>query len=226
MGASFTLNCIDAENDKRGGFPRNPLQAHLLEIRHLHSRLIGPCDLALAAGECLAISGPSGAGKSLLLRMIADLDAGEGEVRLFGMPRDSWSGPQWRRQVVYCAAEPGWWAPLINEHFLPEEWARVRELMGRLGLAAGLFEWPVQRLSTGERLRFALIRALLLNSPVLLLDEPTGALDSVSTGLVEQELKARLQQGLALVLVTHDPSLAQRLAHRHLQLRAGKLEAL
>lgn len=196
-----------------------------LKVRNLHSRLAGPFDLALAAGECVAVTGPSGAGKSLLLRMIADLDPSEGEVWLFGKARESWSGPEWRRLVTYCAAEPGWWARCVNEHFPREQWAAVRELMPRLGLASGLFEWPVQRLSTGERLRFALIRALVLRSPVLLLDEPTGALDTVSTGLVEQELRARLADGLSLLLVTHDPGLALRLAHRQLQLNAGKLEA-
>lgn len=193
-------------------------------MRGLKSRLAGPFDLALAAGECVAITGPSGAGKSLLLRMLADLDPGEGEVLLNGKPREHWSGPEWRRRVVYCAAEPGWWALLVSEHFARSEWPAARELMARLGLASGLFEWPVLRLSTGERLRFALIRALLLRSPVLLLDEPTGALDAASTALVEQELRARLQQGLALLLVTHDPALALRLAQRQLSLKAGRLE--
>jgi len=196
-----------------------------LEARGLKSRLAGPFDLALAAGECVALTGPSGAGKSLLLRLIADLDPGEGEVLLHGKPRESWSGPDWRRQVVYCAAEPGWWALHVHEHFPREQWPAVRELMARLGLASGLFEWPVLRLSTGERLRFALIRALVLQPPVLLLDEPTGALDAASTGLVEQELRARLERGLALLLVTHDPALARRLAQRQLSLKAGRLEA-
>jgi ABC-type sulfate/molybdate transport systems ATPase subunit len=89
-----------------------------------------------------------------------------------------------------------------------------------------LFDAPLQRLSTGERQRLALLRALLRNPPVLLLDEPTGALDAASTALVEQELARRLADGLMLVLVTHDAQQAARLATRRFELQQGCLHAL
>lgn len=187
-----------------------------LAVRKLQSPLAGPFDLELAAGGCVAISGPSGSGKSLFLRMIADLDPNTGEVALDGEPRDRISAPAWRRKTPYVAAESGWWRDTVAEHFAPARRDHARGLAERLGLSAELFEGPVQRLSTGERQRLAIVRALVLDSPVLLLDEPTASLDPDSARKVEAALADRLAGGLALVLVTHDPAQAKRLnAHRY-----------
>lgn len=197
-----------------------------LVIQNLHSPLLGPFDLAVAQGECVAITGPSGAGKSLLLRMIADLDPHEGEVLLNGRSYTSWEGPAWRRQVTYCPAEPGWWDECVSAHFRREDWPAARALLPVLGLAPDLFDEMVQRLSTGERQRMALLRALVREPAVLLLDEPTGALDPASTERVERELRARLACGLMLILVTHDLQQAERLASRRFQLHEGRLHPL
>src|SRR5689334_13447214 len=100
-------------------FPRGEgasTSAPRLRIIGLQSPLAGPFDLELAAGECLAITGASGSGKSLCLRMIADLDGNEGDVLLDGASRRSFSAPAWRRQVVYNAAEPGWWHERVGDH--------------------------------------------------------------------------------------------------------------
>ena len=95
----------------------------------------------------------------------------------------------------------------------------ARAMAPRLGLASGLLDGPVLRLSTGERQRLALIRALALDSPVLLLDEPTGALDQETTQLVEQVLRERLAAGVAIAMVTHTPEQAVRLGQRHLRMQ-------
>jgi putative ABC transport system ATP-binding protein len=193
-----------------------------LIARGLRSALAGPFDFSLAAGECIAVTGPSGAGKSLLLRLLADLDPGDGEVLLDGRPRASLPAPAWRRHVTYLAAEPGWWDERVMAHF-PDP-AAAKALAGRLGLAASLLDGAVARLSTGERQRLALVRALLGNPPVLLLDEPTAALDAESVRLVEALLRERLGGGTAVILVTHDAGLALRLADRRFAMRARRLE--
>ncbi len=198
----------------------------LLELRGLRSSLAGPFDLAVERGECIAITGPSGAGKSLLLRMIADLDPNEGEVLLDGRERQSWPAPAWRQQVVYNAAEPGWWAERVRDHFPGPALARLREMMPLLDLAEPLLGAPVIQLSTGERQRMAVIRALALGSPVLLLDEPTAALDQDSTGLVEELLGERLSAGTAIVAVTHNLEQAQRLGSRRFRMQARRLTAV
>jgi ABC-type iron transport system FetAB ATPase subunit len=189
-----------------------------LRIVNLHSRLAGPFDLAIAAGECVAITGPSGSGKSLFLRMVADLDPSQGDVFLDDVERRSLPAPAWRRRVVYSAAEPGWWSEAVADHFRGDAMEFARGMAPKLGLAPGSLEGPVVRLSTGERQRLALIRALALASPVLMLDEPTGALDQESTLLVEDVLRERMAAGIIIAMVTHSPEQAGRLGDRHLRM--------
>jgi len=194
-----------------------------LRIVGLRSALAGPFDLSVCAGECVAITGASGSGKSLFLRMIADLDPNQGEVFLDERERRSFSAPAWRRLVVYSAAEPGWWSERVADHFRGAAMPFARDMAPRLTLAAALLDAPVVRLSTGERQRLALIRALALASPVLLLDEPTGALDAEATERVEAVIRERLAEGTAIVMVTHSPEQAARLGHRRLHMADRQL---
>jgi putative ABC transport system ATP-binding protein len=194
-----------------------------LTVRELSSPLAGPFDLGLAAGEAAAISGPSGSGKSLFLRMVADLDPNSGEVALYGVARETLGPTDWRRRAPYVAAESGWWRDRVAEHFAPDRLAAARDLGGEMGLAAELFDGPVLRLSTGEKQRLAILRALVLDPPVLLLDEPTAPLDPESTRQVEAILKRRLNRGLSLVVVTHDARQAQRLGARHYLMRDRRM---
>jgi len=213
MASAPTSGCspslpADSESSRR---PR-------LRIIALQSRLAGPFDLALGAGECLSVTGPSGSGKSLFLRMVADLDPSQGEVFLDGVERRSLPAHEWRRKVVYSAAEPGWWHEGVADHFHGVAMDFARAIAPRLALAATLLEGQVTQLSTGERQRTALLRALALRSPVLLLDEPTGALDEASTTLVEDVLRERLAVGVTIAMVTHSAAQAVRLGHRHLRM--------
>jgi putative ABC transport system ATP-binding protein len=198
-------------------------RAARLAVRELRSPLAGPFDLELAAGEAAAISGPSGSGKSLFLRMVADLDPNTGDVALDGAARETLSPTDWRRRAPYVAAESGWWRDRVAEHFPTDRLAAARELGAEVGLAAELFDGPVLRLSTGEKQRLAIIRALVLDSPALLLDEPTAPLDPESTRQVEAILKRRLKEGLSLVVVTHDARQAQRLGARHYLMRERRM---
>jgi putative ABC transport system ATP-binding protein len=192
----------------------------LLEINGLTGAPGGPFNLTLAAGDCLVISGPSGIGKSLLLRMIADLDENTGAVSLNGASREAMPAPQWRRQVLYVAAESGWWAERVREHMQP---AADAALLERLGLRAELLDAPVSQLSTGERQRMALLRAVLRKPAVLLLDEPTSALDHASTLAVEALLMELTAAGTGLVVVSHNEQQAGRIATRRAQMTAGLL---
>jgi putative ABC transport system ATP-binding protein len=195
-----------------------------LEARGLKGAAGGPFNIALGAGEAIAITGPSGAGKSVLLRMIADLDPHEGIVTLDGADRLTMPAPEWRKRVAYLAAEPGWWHDDAAPHF-PDR-ARAEAMMPELALDPALLDQPIHRLSTGERLRLALIRILLNEPQVLLLDEPTGALDPARTRLVEAMLTARLQAGKALIIVTHEIEQAARLGARRFRLESGTLTPL
>jgi putative ABC transport system ATP-binding protein len=196
----------------------------LLEIRDLTGAPGGPFNVTLAAGECLVISGPSGIGKSLLLRMIADLDDNTGTALLNGVARDAMPAPQWRRQVMYVAAESGWWGDKVREHMQPA--AQAAALAPRLNLHAELLDAPVAQLSTGERQRMALLRAIIRKPAVLLLDEPTSALDQASTLAVETLLTELATAGTGLLVVSHNEQQAERIATRRMEMTRGLLTEL
>lgn len=193
----------------------------MLEARGLQRLQVGPVDLRLETGTCTALTGSSGAGKSVLLRMLADLDPHQGEAWLDGQARSAVPASRWRRSVGYLPAESGWWATRVDEHFDPG--FDLAPLLAAVGIRAEAAGWPVGRLSTGERQRVALLRALSVEPHVLLLDEPTSGLDGESVERVEALLRERQARGLTLLWVTHDPAQAERVAGRHLRLHDGRL---
>lgn len=197
----------------------SPSRLRLQQLQHLH---IGPIDLAVAAGECVSVMGHSGAGKSVLLRAIADLDPHDGDAYMDGQACSAMPAPQWRSQVTYVPAESGWWDEYVAPHF-PRDFDFAHWLP-QLALDPKAKDWPVTRLSTGERQRLALLRALRPACKVLLLDEPTSGLDPESVVRVEALLQAqRRENGMAIVLVTHAQAQADRMASRQYQLQSGQL---
>lgn len=199
--------------------------AVLLSVRDLRSPFGGPFTFDVHAGECIAIQGPSGAGKSVLLRMLADLDPHAGDALLDGRPASALSAPDWRAAVVYQAAEPAWWEATAGAHFAASDPAFVAATLGALGLSPALLDTDIERLSTGERQRLALVRSLARRPRVLLLDEPTAALDPDAVARVEALLRAQLANGMAVLIVTHAGEQARRLAQRIFRLEQGKLAA-
>ncbi|HYH23669.1 MAG TPA: ABC transporter ATP-binding protein [Azospirillum sp.] len=191
----------------------------MLAVSGLENSVLKPVGFAVPAGTCVAVRGPSGSGKSVLLRAIADLDPNRGEVRLGDRARSAMPAPEWRRRVTYVAAESGWWADGVGAHFADP--ARAAPLMEALGLPRDAMDWPVARLSTGERQRLALVRALVQGPDVLLLDEPSGALDADATARLEAQLRREMARGAAILLATHDPAQADRLATRTLWVEKG-----
>ncbi|MDX9740758.1 MAG: ATP-binding cassette domain-containing protein [Gammaproteobacteria bacterium] len=188
----------------------------MLELISLRTALVGPISLRVAAGECVAIHGPSGSGKTRLLRAIADLDPHEGEMRLDDTPAGRMTGPEWRRAVQLLPADPLWWEPTVSAHFTRFDAAAAVAL----GLPPESGAWPVDRLSSGERQRLALLRALDREPRVLLLDEPTANLDETSRHRVEALLaRYRQDKGAAVIWVSHDAEQRARVATRKLRLR-------
>ena len=193
----------------------------MLEVSDLHRVGLKPTSFSLPHGTCIAVKGPSGAGKTLLMRAIADLDPNEGRVTLNGEDRVLIPAPLWRRRVAYVPAEPGWWAETIGEHF--DDWATALPLIERVGLTGEAMDWPVVRCSTGERQRLALVRALALKPQVLLLDEPTAALDAAMAGAVEELIVELVAGGASALWITHNAEQAGRVAKRALVVEAGQV---
>ncbi len=192
-----------------------------LQLQSLQTHHLQPVSLTVGDGECVCLSGPSGSGKSLLLRAIADLDPHGGQVLLDGVACTEVQAPKWRREVALLPADSPWWLPRVGDHFC----AAAPHGIAELGFDSAVLEWEVERLSSGERQRLALLR-LLCNSPkVLLLDEPTANLDPTSSRQVEDLVTSyRQRTGAAVLWVSHDPEQIKRVASRRMQMRNGALE--
>ncbi|MEU4143927.1 heme ABC transporter ATP-binding protein [Streptomyces parvulus] len=190
------------------------------------------------AGEVLALVGPNGAGKSTLLGVLAaDVPPAEGVVRVHGRPAAEWSAPELalRRAVLPQSASLSFpfpvaevvrmgRAPWAGGEREAEDDAAVAEAMARTEVA-GFAGRPFSALSGGERARVALARVLAQRAPLLLLDEPTAALDLRHQELVLRLCRERARAGDAVVVVLHDLALAAAYADRVAVLRAGRITA-
>ena len=197
-------------------------------------------NLAVRQGETLALVGRSGAGKSTILKAINRLlppDAGEVVVR--GRPAREWDPFELRRSIGYVLQEVGLFPHLTvgaNVGIVPRllGWpdARVGEraesLLGLVGLPPREYaaRYP-HELSGGQRQRVGVARALAADPPILLMDEPFGALDPVTRSGLHREFR-RIQEELrkTIVIVTHDMAEAMALATRIGVLADGVLAAL
>lgn len=154
--------------------------------------------------------------------MIADLVPNDGEVRLGDLRRADLPAPQWRARVTYVGAA-AWWGSTLAAHVADEVRENAAAKMARLGLDADYLHRPVATLSSGEAQRLALVRALVRAPEVLLLDEPTSALDAAATARVETLLEDERRAGAVIILVTHDPAQARRLAGARYAMAEGRL---
>jgi ABC-type iron transport system FetAB ATPase subunit len=193
----------------------------MITVKSLQRVGLGPIDFTVGDGECLAITGPSGAGKSLLLRAIVDLDPNTGEVSTSQLTRSQTPAPEWRKHVAMLPSETGWWLDKVGDHFInPND---ISEHLPDIGLSPDAINWEVSRLSSGERHRLGLLRCLEKLPKVLLLDEPTAALDTDTTLLVEGLLHGLMTEGITILLVTHDPDQPARLGCTTIRIENGQV---
>ncbi len=213
----------------------------MIELRGVSKRFgdhQAACDVDLDCerGRTLVLIGPSGCGKSTLLRMMVGLVAPDaGTIRFDGQPLRVESLAGMRRRMGYVIQEGGLFPHLtarenatIMARYLrwtPERTAaRVQELQSLTHLAPALLDRHPRQLSGGQRQRVSLIRALLLDPDVLLLDEPLGDLDPMIRAELQQDLRSIFRTlGKTVVLVTHDLAEAAYLADRITLMRAGRI---
>jgi osmoprotectant transport system ATP-binding protein len=217
-----------------------------IEFDHVQFRttgnrvLLSDLNLAVRAGEILMLLGPSGSGKTTTLKLINNLlRASVGQVRVEGRALAEWDVIQLRRHIGYAIQEGGLFPHYTvwkNVALVPrlENWdakrvaTRVDEVMNMVGLPPGEFaqRYPAQ-LSGGQRQRVGLARALAADPPILLMDEPFGALDPLTRSELQKEFK-HLQQRLnkTVVFVTHDVSEALLLGDRIVVMDSGRIEGI
>lgn len=197
--------------------------------------------LRLDPGQIVGLIGPSGSGKSLFLRAIARLDRSTASGRRLGSrSADGIPVPEWRAAVTYLPPTPQLWGRRLWEDFQrvaalgirrasPPRRERAEALLAALGLD-GTLERDPARLSSGEKQRAALARALWLEPAALLLDEPTAALDAESGNRVELLLSEWVRDpgpsgtGRALIWAGHDRPRLDRLADPILEVRGGEVQ--
>ena len=201
--------------------------------------LLTDLSLTVAEGETLALIGRSGSGKTTALKLVnALLLPTDGQVRVDGKPTTEWDPIRLRRRTGWVIQDVGLFPHLTvrrNVAVVPEleGWpaervsARVEELLALVGLPAAEFghRFPHQ-LSGGQRQRVGVARALAVDPPLVLLDEPFGALDPITRRELQREfraLQARLRK--TAVFVTHDLREASLIADRIALLDGGRLVA-
>lgn len=196
------------------------------------------CDLTVdfPSGELTALIGPSGSGKTSLLRLLNRLDDPDsGEILFEGRPLDAYPVRALRRRVGFVFQAPTMFAGTVADNLriahglgtpgadtLPD--ARIAETLERVELDAGYASREARDLSGGEKQRVALARTLITRPAVLLLDEPTAALDpEVADRLMQTLCGLRERAGLTIVMVTHRLVEARLAATHTVMLEAGRV---
>ena len=193
-------------------------------------------DLSIGEKEVVVIIGPSGSGKSTLLRCMNHLEEPtEGEVVVDGITLSSEANINKVREEVgmvfqrfnlfphMTVLENIMLAPLRVKHIDPVQAEQTaRELLARVGLAEKADAYP-DNLSGGQQQRVAIARALAMHPKVMLFDEPTSALDPEMVGEVLDVMRALAQEGMTMVIVTHEMGFAREVGDRLLFVDEGRI---
>ena len=190
-------------------------------------------------GEILVLLGRSGSGKTTALKLINRLlEVSSGQLRVEGRPTNDWNVIELRRHIGYAIQEVGLFPHYTvarNIALVPsiQKWpknkigARVQEMLRLVGLTDDIGSRYPHQLSGGQRQRIGVARALAANPPILLMDEPFGALDPLTRADLQREfLSLQKQLGKTVLFVTHDLHEALRLATRIALLQEGRLVSM
>jgi osmoprotectant transport system ATP-binding protein len=219
-------------------YPDMPSALELVDVSKSHGtvRALLPLRLSVARGETVVLIGPSGCGKTTVLRLALGLDPPDsGEVRVGGAALTDGNVRALRQRIGYVVQEGGLFPHLtaaenvtLMARHLRWPAARIAERLAALAALTriptdALARYPAQ-LSGGQRQRVGMMRALMLDPELLLLDEPLGALDPLVRAELQDDLGRVFKQlGKSVVLVTHDLAEAALLADSIVLMREGRV---
>ena len=234
LQALSEANKFDNEHATSSVFPSEVINNEALSSLRLvnvsagyveRENVFDDCNIDFEAGKLTAVVGPSGSGKSTLLHILLGVlkpHSGCVEARSVNGSFTTTNSPSWVQNFGYLPQSPFFFKGTVFENLTCNvqgrtiDESRLRELVEKLGLTATLGKNPsdfllneeCSNLSGGQQQRLALVRAVLLDRPVLVLDEATSALDTYSRDSVFRLMKEEAQRGKIVILVTHDDELA------------------
>lgn len=190
-------------------------------------RALDGLSAAIPSRGVTALFGPSGSGKSTLLRLCNRLEVPTSGQVLFRGEDIGGLDPLWlRRRVGMCFQRPTPFAGTVADNLrvadpdAPD--ARLRETMARVALIGSWLDRDAAALSGGEAQRMCLARTLVAQPQVLLLDEPTSAVDAAAAEVIEHAVRELAADGIPALWVTHDPAQVERAADRVLHIERGR----
>jgi ABC-type iron transport system FetAB ATPase subunit len=208
------------------------LEAREIVVLREGRRILDDASILVRPGEAVAIQGPSGSGKSTLARTLATLvEADAGTILLDGQDAHEIAPTQFRTRVAFLAQQPAMFAGTVRDnlgagpalHGKSLGAAQARELILAVGLDESILPREARTLSGGEKQRVALGRALANAPDVLLLDEPTAALDPEAGERIVALLRALSARGLSVVMVTHVEAHARALGGTRYRCERGRV---
>lgn len=213
----------------------------MLELEHVHKSFEGRAVLAdvsltIPKGATHALIGSSGSGKTTLLRITLGLiPFDKGYVKINEQPLSSFTPIEWADRIGYVPQDGGLFPHISGKQnvcLVPglRNWpaaridSRVEELRTLVGLDASILARFPHEMSGGQKQRVAIMRAAMMDPPVMLLDEPMAALDPLIRSALQEELKSIFQRlGKTVLIVTHDLGEAVFLAERITLLHQGRI---
>ncbi|GFZ27488.1 ABC transporter ATP-binding protein [Lactobacillus corticis] len=199
-------------------------ELHHVAYRTHDTKVLQDISFNIEAGSTLTLTGPSGSGKSTILRLLANLiSPSEGEILYQGQKTTSYQPDQYRQRVSYCFQQPTLFGETVKDNLAfpfairkqAFDEAKCLARLKEVDLSSNFLGKKITQLSGGEKQRVALIRNVLFEPEVLLLDEVTTGLDDFSKQQVHQLIKNEQERGVTIVQITHDQS---ELAEAKLQL--------
>ncbi|MBC8063091.1 MAG: ATP-binding cassette domain-containing protein [Clostridiaceae bacterium] len=191
--------------------------------------------LKIKKGDFISVVGASGSGKSTLFKICSHLlSQSEGEIVYKNKNADEYDPIKFRKEISYCFQTPYLFGDKVIDNILfpfiirnkEIDMSRVKELFFLFNLSEDFLNMQVENLSGGEKQRIALIRALLFEPVILLLDEITSALDSENVFLVENVIQALNNKGMTIMWITHNKEQSKKYANKLLVLEVGEIKAL
>ena len=194
--------------------------------------IISDVSLSVNQGDYITIVGPSGSGKSTLLKLCSDLiSPTSGTITYNDRPLTAIDPKSYRREVGYCFQRPYLFTKTVRRNILfpydirglEPDMSRIEYLFDLLHMPLNYMERRNDELSGGEMQRICLIRSLIFEPKVLLLDEVTSALDATNTSIVENVIDELHKKGITIISITHNEEQSLRIANRRITIVDGQL---